>query len=137
VWRVFRPYLLVLYLNHGYNFFAPEPTPSTLLKFEAKGPNGTVLKRGQIPDPSLQPRLFYHRHLLLTEHIAIAPPDVQAAWFNSYARHLCHKYRAASVHLTHIIHYPPFMESVRDGVGLGDSTSYSETDLGDFSCGDR
>ena len=25
IWGVFQPYLQVLYLNHGYHFFAPEP----------------------------------------------------------------------------------------------------------------
>ena len=34
-WRLFRPYLQFLYLNHGHHFFAPEPAESTLLAYVA------------------------------------------------------------------------------------------------------
>ena len=40
VWNLFQPYLEILYLNHGYHFFAPEPGDSTLLAFEAERPMG-------------------------------------------------------------------------------------------------
>jgi len=132
-WKVFRPYLLVLYLNHGYNFFAPQPAPSTLLSFQAERADGTVV-RGRIPDRSLEPRLLYHRYLLLTEHIAVAPADMQEHWYRSYARHLCHKYRAAKVRLTRITHYPPTMEMVRNGARLDEPFSYEEMFVGEFSC---
>ena len=39
-----------MYLNHGYHFFAPEPTESTLLSFQAERPDGTVVN-GQHPRP--------------------------------------------------------------------------------------
>ena len=136
VWSVFRPYLQALYLNQGYNFFAPEPVPSTLLTFEAQHDDGTV-ERGRIPDPSIHPRLLYHRYLLLTEHIGIAPPDLAENWYASYARHLCHKYRAAQVRLKRLTHFPQPMEFVRNGTRLDERSTYDERDLGVFSCGDR
>ena len=136
VWRVFQPYLQSLYLNQGYNFFAPEPIPSTLLEFEVEKVDGTV-ERGRIDNRSIQPRLLYHRHLLLTEHLAIAPVDLQQNWYLSYAQHLCHKYHGAHIHLKRLTHYPWPMENIRNGARLDDRTSYDETDLGVFSCGDR
>jgi hypothetical protein len=134
-WGIFRPYLQALYINQGYKFFAPEPAPSTLLDFEAKRSAGTSI-RGRLPDRSLEPRLLYHRHLLLTEHIAIAPLDAQQSWYKSYARHLCHKYGAKRVSLTRLTHYPPPMEMVRNGTRLDDSLTYEEMFVGDFECGE-
>src|SRR5207302_11256649 len=94
-WLVFRPYLEALYLNHGYHFFAPEPGESTLLAFVAERPDGTVVQ-GRIPSRSMKPRLLYHRHFMLTEHmrdaLRDAPEQQQQDWIRSYAEHLCRKY---------------------------------------------
>src|SRR5262245_19276429 len=57
-WRALRPYSQALYLNHGYQFFAPEPGESTLLAFVAERPDGTVI-RGRLPDRAIRPRLLY------------------------------------------------------------------------------
>jgi hypothetical protein len=132
-WRLFRPYLQFFYLNHGYNFFAPQPVPSTLLNFEAVRDDGSVVT-GRIPDRQTQPRLLYHRYLLLTEHIGVAPPDLQPNWYKSYARHICRKYGATRVSLTRLTHFPPTMEMVRNGTRLDESWSYEEMFVGDFSC---
>jgi hypothetical protein len=132
-WRLFRPYLQLFYLNHGYNFFAPQPVPSTLLNFEAVREDGTVVN-GRIPDPTIRPRLLYHRYLLLTEHIGVAPPDLQRNWYKSYARHICRKYGAKRVSLTRLTHFPPTMEMVRNGARLDEPRSYEEMFVGDFSC---
>ena len=135
IWKVFQPYLQVLYLNQGYNFFAPQPAPTTLLDFEARRPDGTVM-HGRVPDPKLWPRLLYHRHLLLTEHIGLMPAAVHEYYYNSYARHLCHTYRAMSVQLTRLTHLPPTPEMVRNGIRFDDPATYVEMDLGSFECGD-
>ena len=81
-----RPYLQALYLNQGYNFFAPESVPSTLLAFEEEREDRTADRR-RIDDPSIQPRLVYHRHLPLTEHLEIARVDLQENWYIFYAQH--------------------------------------------------
>ena len=132
-WGVFQPYLELLYLNHGYHFFAPEPTESTLLAFAADRPDGTVV-RGRIPGPQIVPRLLYHRHFMLTEHMRDAPEVLQQEWLGSYAEHLCRKYGATQVTLTGQIHNIPTMEMVRNGVKLDDPTSYQEEPLGVFQC---
>ena len=71
-WTLFQPYLQVLYLNHGYHYFAPEPSESTLLSFVAERDDGSVVN-GRIPNFGIKPRLLYHRHFMLTEHMNIAP----------------------------------------------------------------
>jgi hypothetical protein len=136
IWRVFRPYLQFFFLNHGYNYYAPEPAPSTLLDYEVEGPDGSIVARGRLPNRGLWPRLLYHRYLLLTEHIAVAPPMWQHHWYNSYARHLCRKHGGAKVRLTRLTHSPPTMGMVRDGTRLDDPVTYMEMPLGEFRCGD-
>ncbi len=133
VWRVFHPYLEFLFLNHGFNFYAPEPSSSMLMEFEAVRADGSTVT-GQIPDRALRPRLLYQRHLLLTEHITLAPIDDRRPWYQSYARHLCRKYGAARVHLTLVSHAPMPMEMVRNGGRLDDAITYTKLDLGEFSC---
>ena len=47
--RVFQPYLDALSLANGYRFFAPEPGPSHLVRYEVTLADGT-LKTGEFPD---------------------------------------------------------------------------------------
>jgi hypothetical protein len=133
VWQVFRPYLEVLFLNHGFNFYAPEPSATMMITFEAERPDGSITT-GQIPDPALWPRLLYQRNLLLTEHIGLVPMDNRDPWYRSYAQHLCRKLGARKVHLTLVKHDPMPMEMFRNGGHLDDPITYFKLDLGDFSC---
>jgi hypothetical protein len=132
-WSVFRPYLELLYLNHGYHFFAPEPSESTLISFAAERPDGTVV-RGRIPNRQTVPRLLYHRYFMLTEHTRDAPEELKQEWLGSYAEHICRKFGATQVTLTGQIHNLPTMEMVRNGVRLDDPTSYQDEALGVFQC---
>jgi hypothetical protein len=69
LWRFYRPYVEVAFLNHGYHFFAPEPGPSHLVRYELELPGGKQLA-GVIPNlAEEQPRLLYHRHFMLTEFL--------------------------------------------------------------------
>ncbi len=69
LWRFYRPYVEVAFLNHGYHFFAPEPGPSHLVRYELELPGGKQLA-GEIPNLAQeQPRLLYHRHFMLTEFL--------------------------------------------------------------------
>jgi hypothetical protein len=133
-WSLFQPYLELLYLNHGYHFFAPEPGESTLISFAAERPDGTVV-RGRIPNFQIAPRLLYHRHFMLTEHTRDAPEELKQEWLGSYAEHVCRKYGATRVTLTGQIHILPTMEMVRNGVRLDDPSSYQDEALGVFQCG--
>jgi hypothetical protein len=132
-WRVFRPYLEALYLDHGYHFFAPEPVESTLLAFAATRADGTVV-RGRIPDRATRPRLLYHRYFMLTEHMSDAPEGLRSLWHESYAHHLGRKYGATEVTLIQQTHNLPTMERIRGGGRLTDPESYEDQPLGTFPC---
>ena len=86
-WLLVRPYLELLYLNHGYHFFAPEPAESTLVAYAAERPDGAVVT-GRFPDREIAPRLLYHRHFMLSEHLAGAPDELRDLWHRSLAAHI-------------------------------------------------
>jgi hypothetical protein len=134
LWRVFQPYLQVMYLNNGYHFFAPDPSESTLLSFAAERDDGTVI-RGTIPHRGIVPRLLYHRHFMLTEQMNSGPEELEQPWYRSYAEHIGQKYGAKQVSLTRKIHYLPTMDMVRSGIRLDNPDSYKEQELGTFPCG--
>ena len=135
-WLLFQPYLEFLYLNHGHHFFAPEPAESTLLSFVAYRADGSVV-RGRIPNFGIKPRLLYHRHFMLTEHVAQAPEELRKPWYRSYAMHVGRKYGATRVGLTLQTHFLPTMQMVRDGTKLDNPASYAEEPLGEFRCDER
>jgi hypothetical protein len=65
--RFFRPYLQAGYLFHGYRFFAPNPGASHLIEYEAILENGEITT-GTFPDLKEHwPRLYYHRHFMISE----------------------------------------------------------------------
>ena len=70
-WRGLRPYIEAAYLNHGYHFFAPQPGPSHLIRYELEMPDGSR-KEGVFPSREQNwPRLLYHRHFMLTEYLNV------------------------------------------------------------------
>ena len=65
--EIVAPLHQALFLDHGYRFFAPDPTASHLLIFEGIREDGTEFS-GQIPDRKKHsPRLLYHRWFMLSE----------------------------------------------------------------------
>lgn len=61
------PYLRAFYLNHGYRFFAPNPGPAHLVRYEIDLKTGGAVE-GQFPDPEEYfPRLLYHRMFMISE----------------------------------------------------------------------
>lgn len=66
-------YQSLLYLNHGYRFFAPNPGPSRLVRYEITFKDGKK-ESGIFPDRDAInkkfPRLLYHRWFMLSESIA-------------------------------------------------------------------
>jgi hypothetical protein len=128
-WWLFRPYLQLMYLNHGYKYFAPEPGPSTLLAYTLEFDDGTT-RQETIPNRGIHPRLLYHRHFMLSEFLNFAPDD----WHRTYARHLCRTYGAKSVSMSRMTRLLPTMEEVRTGATLTDPERYLETPLGLFRC---
>ena len=139
-----RPYIDAFYLNNGYRFFAPEPGPSHLIRYELKLADGSQIK-GQMPDRQAnRPRLLYHRYFMLSEFINtlhVTDPQAPAEakqlfnlYVRSYARHLAIKYDAQQVKLTLVEHLLPGIEQVRrDKMKLEDPRLYDELPLGTFS----
>ena len=134
--KLFQPYIAVLYLDHGYAFFAPDPGPSHLfrahLEYDDERPDQVLT----FPDRRQQwPRLLYHRHFMLSERLndgyrpPVAPPGIkenpaqlaiyrQSRWdyeayyqtlSGAYRRHLRTRYganRAWLVRVEHRLLYP-------------------------------
>jgi len=145
---IFRPYLGATFLDHGYKFFAPDPGPSHLVRYELEFADGS--NRGGV-FPNLDdewPRLFYHRHFMLSEFINISPPDPnwtpqtdwtrvplsagQQQYARSYGKHMLHKYDARRVTLWLREHQIPTPDQVAKGMRLDDSSLYRERKLGSF-----
>lgn len=65
--RLLAPIHQLLYLSHGYRFFAPDPGPSHLLVYRLHYSDGEMRER-RFPDAAkLSPRLRYHRWFMLSE----------------------------------------------------------------------
>ena len=133
-WRAVGAYDQLLFLNHGYHYFAPEPGNSTLVAYVLEMPDGST-QSGRIPNRDIKPRLLYHRHFMLTESLASNdfPPLVHTELVNAMARELCREHHARRVTLTRVTHRLPTMEFVRAGGALDDPESYTEEPLGTFS----
>ncbi len=134
--RSLQPYIDAMYLDHGYRFFAPEPGPSHLVAYELELPDGTR-QAGEFPRLSEhRPRLFYHRHFMLSEMVnslADFRPAAADAYARSYARHLLERHQAARVRLTLRRHLFPTPDQVLSGMRLDDPSLYRERPLGEFS----
>lgn len=159
---VFDPYLQAAFLNHGYRFFAPNPGPSHLVRFEMKDADGKT-KTGRFPDlASERPRLLYHRHFMLSETIfnltrsLTDPPrqftsteeheayerEARAAramvepLLTAVAQSLAKEHEAgesAKIELFAVQHDIPRPEQVLEGMKLSDSTLWREQPLGEWS----
>ena len=78
VYAPFRPYVELLYLNHGYFFFAPDPGPNHLVDYKVEFDDGRPPRTGRFPDLATErPRLLYHRHFMLAEALnnRFVPPN--------------------------------------------------------------
>ena len=141
--RLFQPYIEANEVNHGYKFFAPDPGPSHLVRYELTFDDGRETLRGTFPDlAQQQPRLLYHRFFMMTEAMnwmyaaPVVPeaiksdPEAVAQWkerrrlFQSYvqswADHLKEKHGAKSVKLSLVRHHLPSPEDVLEGRNLKD-----------------
>ena len=154
---IFQPYLSAAHLDQGYKFFAPDPGPSHLIKYELTLADGSQQK-GVLPDINQhRPRLFYHRHFMLSEFMNNLPPElpplptasgepqpeldwtklkpslVQRQFVASYANHLLTKFGATSVTLVLEEHNIPPPDRVAEGMPLNHASLYRQRVLGTFS----
>jgi hypothetical protein len=133
-WRSVGAYVQILFLNHGYHYFAPEPGNSTLVAYVLEMPDGRR-ETGRIPNRGIWPRLLYHRHFMLTEFLASSDsfaPAVRTELLRAMARELCREHGARRVTLSKVTHRLPTMERIRAGGTLDDN--YAEEPLGTFTC---
>ena len=86
-WVPVRPYVQLVFLDQGWNFFAPEPGPSTLVSYRAETSTGKVIE-GRIPNKRIKPRLFYHRHFMLTSYMGYQQEDVQEVLCEGFIDHI-------------------------------------------------
>jgi len=148
--NLLQPYIDAAYLNHGYAFFAPDPGPSHLLRARLEFADGREPQEITLPDLQRHwPRLLYHRHFMLSEHLhaSFTPSEPIAevvqdrllaenwrralrrytARKNAIKQHLQTKYGASQVTLTRIEHrlLNPYEVAVR-GKKLGEADTYLE-----------
>jgi hypothetical protein len=143
-----RPYIDFAYLDHGYQFFAPEPGPSHLIRYDVQLADGSHV-HGIMPNlKEHQPRLLYHRHFMLTEFLQGGPPERQwetepdfrrqrpSEWQTTFARgyanHLLEKLDGRKVSLYWRRHVFPSPDDVLEGMKLDDPRLYREKSLGTF-----
>ena len=82
----FHDYLNLLYLNHGYEFFAPDPAGTHIIDYQVTKADGTVVE-GRFPSHDEHwPRLLYHRHMMLSEQTQM--PAMGPRSGEHYADHL-------------------------------------------------
>ena len=125
--RFFQPYLDAAFLNHGYKFFAPDPGPSHLVRYEVFLADGKKIE-GRFPNLSQQqPRLLYHRHMMLADRLdGPLGHEWSEIHARSYARHLLHMHHAERVKLYLVTHALPFPGQVLEGMKLDDASLYRE-----------
>lgn len=147
--RALAPYVELGYLNHGYFFFAPNPTPSHLLECNLTSASGEQ-SRLRLPDRRAHwPRLLYHRHFMLAEFLnqlhvdPITEQDVANTpnkellnvWRtererfemvrDSMIKHLKHRYGVESAEIFRLEHrLPSDVEVFQDKLPLNDERLY-------------
>ena len=123
----FRPYVGLLYLWHGYRFFAPDPGPGHSLRWSLVNTRGEQLS-GSLPDSANDwPRLLYHRRFMIAEKLAGMIPPVEAPvaiqreakrrWgplAQAVAAELLTRHEGVTVRLEMVEHYLPTPADVSD-----------------------
>ena len=141
VFSFFQPYVDLAFLNHGYHFFAPEPGPSHVIRYELQLDDGKLIT-GQFPDAHAHsPRLLYHRHFMLSEtanRLAVDPAQQPALdeLSRSFAEHLMTQYSASRATLYLRRHYIQTPEQVAAGMPLDAPELFAERPLGTFDLRD-
>ncbi|HVW38678.1 MAG TPA: hypothetical protein VHB99_15295 [Pirellulales bacterium] len=145
---IYRPYLEAAYLTHGYKFFGPDPGPSHLIRYDVERADGSHVQ-GVFPDRKEHwPRLYYHRHFMLSEFVHSMPPDAnldpripwerramsaaEKTYVRSYADHLLAANKGRSVSLELVEHLIPEPGDVLRGMRLDDKQLYRVRPLGTF-----
>ncbi|MEX2141553.1 MAG: hypothetical protein WD894_19970 [Pirellulales bacterium] len=144
--RPFRAYIAAADLNHGYRFFAPNPGPSHLFRYQLTFADGST-QDGYFPSRTEHwPRLLYHRYFMLSENLNILRPrsptaEDQAAieeealqpfraMAQSYAAQLLRAWGAAQIDWQVVRHYQPAPADVLAGRPLTHDDYYEPLERG-------
>lgn len=129
--RIAFPYNDGLFLNHGYHFFAPDPGASSLISYSIPRAGDAPLI-GRFPDPSIRPRLLYHRYFMLAENLWAFDDETQDRVLSAYARHFAQRHNAEQISVSRISHEPSSILRIQAGGRLDDPEMFSEEPLGSF-----
>jgi hypothetical protein len=140
VWTFCSSYLRATNLNHGYHFFAPEPGSSTTLEYIGLDQEGNR-SFGRIPDKStMQPRLLYHRHFMLTEFLGSIPSEsgeTRQAVLQAYAQQLLKQNGFSSVELKLVRHRPSSRQEILLESDLSAPETFTYEPLGTFKWSEK
>jgi hypothetical protein len=121
-------YLDLLYINHGYSFFAPEPGDGHLIYYDVYDAQGNATKQGKFPDWDLhRPRLWYHRYFMLADQVGgpIPAETWQKRSLEAYARQVLREFGGEAVRVRWIAHKPPHPYDQPRPPKLDEPASYS------------
>jgi hypothetical protein len=103
-------YLDMLAMNRGHHFFAPDPPPGVLVRYELVDREGKTIA-GEFPDKKeYWPRLRYHRHFMLADQATVGAANENdrkagtAIFLRAYGRHLLRVHNGQRVRVTRVIH---------------------------------
>ena len=147
--RPFRAYIAVADLNHGYRFFAPNPGPSHLFRYQLMFDDGST-RDGYFPNREQHwPRLLYHRYFMLSENLNVLRPNLprpeeapvsdrasfQAfrALADSYAAQMLRSTGASRVDWQLVRHYQPPPRDVLGGRPLTHEDNYEPLERGSLT----
>lgn len=151
--RPFRAYISVADLNHGYRFFAPNPGPSHLFRYQLTHDDGST-SDGYFPNLREHwPRLFYHRFFMLSENLNVLRPNSPSrelssaeseqllrafrALADSYAAELLRKSNATRIDWEYVRHYQASPDDVLAGRKLTNEQFYDTLERGSLEQGSR
>lgn len=126
------PYNEVLFLNHGYHFFAPDPGASTLISYSVPR-EGDAPIVGRFPNVSIRPRLLYHRYFMLAENLWGFDDKTQDDVQRAYARHFSALHNSQTISLSRVSHEPSSILRIQAGGKLDDPETFETEPLGDFN----
>lgn len=130
-YRLALPYNELLFLNHGYHFFAPDPGASTLISYAIPRP-GDAPVVGRFPNLSIHPRLLYHRYFMLAENLWAFDDETQTEIQKAYARHFSALHGSSSITLNRISHEPSSILRIQAGGKLDDEETFAVETIGAF-----
>jgi len=134
--RVALPYNQLMFLNHGYHFFAPDPGPSSLISYRVEIEGEAPIK-GRFPDTSIFPRLRYHRYFMLAENVWGFPEQTQEECLRAYARHFANRHNAEKIALISVSHRPSSISRILAGGELSDPETFDEELLEEYDFSKR